>query len=53
MEKEMYLLFDNKGNIRIYSLTEDEVYLIEDVFDWISPEDTHFEKLTDMPSYKR
>lgn len=53
MEKETYLLFDNEGNIRTYFLTETEVNIINDIFDWISPEDAHFEKLTDMPSYKR
>ena len=52
-KKETYLLFDFEGNIRIYSLTEKEVDLIEDILDWISPADAHFEKLTNMSTYKR
>lgn len=52
-KKETYLLFDFEGNIRIYSLTEKEVDLIEDILDWISLPDAHFEKLTNMSTYKR
>lgn len=57
MEKEIYLLYDNTGCIKVYSLTKEEANLIEDFFDWLSPnlppEDVHFEKLVDIPSYKR
>lgn len=53
MEKETYLLFDFEGNIRIYSLTKEEVNLVEDIFDWVCPSDAHFEKLTNMSTYKR
>lgn len=53
MERETYLLFDNEGNIRVYSLTKEEANLIEDVFAWASPDGIDFEKLADMPSYKR
>lgn len=53
MEKETYLLFDFEGNIRVYFLTKEEVNLIEDILDWISPERANFEKLTDLSTYKR
>ena len=53
MEKETCLLFDNEGNIRVYSLTKEEINLVEDIFCWLSPENAQFEKLADMPFYKR
>ena len=53
MEKETYLLFDYEGNVRVYSLTEEEFDLIEDVLDWISPENVHIENLANMSYYKR
>ena len=53
MKRETYLLFDNEGNLRIYSLTKEEANLIEDIFVWISPDNAQFEKLADMPSYER
>lgn len=52
MEKETYLLFDNKGNIRVYYLTEKEAELIEDIFDWLPLENTYFERVADMPFYE-